>query len=249
MVYVTGDTHGDFRRFSRENFPEQVDMSKDDKVIICGDFGFWHETAELEYWLDWLEDKPFTTFWVDGNHENYDRLKLIFTDEWNGGKVQWIRPSIIHLMRGQVYDIDGRKVFTMGGAASHDIENGILEADDPQLKQKISRLKKQGKVCFRVNHQSWWEEEIPSEEEYAEAKKNLAAHGNKVDYIFSHCAPTWVVELLGNGEYTSDRLTDFLDWVSENVEYREWYFGHYHDNLKIGQSHFLLYQMVMPISW
>ena len=249
MIYITGDTHGDFRRFNRGNFPEQADMCKDDKVIICGDFGFWHKTAESEYWLDWLDNKPFTTLWLDGNHENYDRLNTISVEDWNGGKVQKIRPSIFHLMRGQVYNIDGRRVFTMGGAASHDIEDGIFEASDPRLKQKISRLKKRGKVHFRVNHQSWWEEEMPCEEEYTEAKKNLAAHDNKVDYIFSHCAPTWIVTLLGNGEYTPERLTDFFDWVSKNVEYKEWYFGHYHDNLKIGKNHFLLFQMIMGVDW
>ena len=39
MIYITGDTHGDFRRFSTDIFPEQKEMTKDDFVIICGDFG------------------------------------------------------------------------------------------------------------------------------------------------------------------------------------------------------------------
>ena len=39
MIYVTGDTHSDFQRFSTRIFPEQKDMSKDDYMIICGDFG------------------------------------------------------------------------------------------------------------------------------------------------------------------------------------------------------------------
>ena len=38
-IYITGDTHGDFRRFSADNFPEGKTLTKKDYVIICGDFG------------------------------------------------------------------------------------------------------------------------------------------------------------------------------------------------------------------
>ena len=36
MIYVTGDTHGNFRRFQPEYFPEQAGMTKNDVVIIAG---------------------------------------------------------------------------------------------------------------------------------------------------------------------------------------------------------------------
>ena len=38
MIYVTGDTHGNFRRFQPEYFPEQAGMTKNDVVIIAGDY-------------------------------------------------------------------------------------------------------------------------------------------------------------------------------------------------------------------
>ena len=78
MIYVTGDCHGNFQKFSTEQFPEQQKLTKDDYVIVCGDFGgVWNyekESNNEKYWLDWLNDKPFTTLFVDGNHENFDRL-------------------------------------------------------------------------------------------------------------------------------------------------------------------------------
>ncbi|WP_368041519.1 metallophosphoesterase family protein [Bittarella massiliensis (ex Durand et al. 2017)] len=78
MIFITGDTHGDFTRFSSENFPEQKRMNKEDFVIICGDFGgLWDGTRKEHYWLDWLENKPFTTLFVSGNHENYDLLSTL----------------------------------------------------------------------------------------------------------------------------------------------------------------------------
>ena len=71
---------------------------------------------------------------------------------------------MIHLLRGQIYDIQNQSFFTMGGASSHDISGGILEPDDPQFKQKCRRLNQSG-ALYRVNHHFWWKEELPSEEE------------------------------------------------------------------------------------
>ena len=144
MIYITGDCHADFRRFDTDIFPEQNDMTKDDYVIICGDFGgIWDkdkESSREKWWLDWLEAKPYTTLFVDGNHENFDRLYEYPIEEWHGGKVHKIRESVIHLMRGQVFEIDGKKIFTFGGARSHDISSEILELDDPNFRAKKKRL-------------------------------------------------------------------------------------------------------------
>lgn len=46
MVYLTGDCHADFSRFSPNIFPEQMEMTRDDFVIICGDFGLRHNEGE-----------------------------------------------------------------------------------------------------------------------------------------------------------------------------------------------------------
>lgn len=93
MIYATGDTHGSFQRFQPEHFPEQAGMTRDDYVIICGDFGgVWDGGKKDERNLDWLESLPFTTLFVSGNHENFDRLSKYPVEEWNGGKIQRIRP-------------------------------------------------------------------------------------------------------------------------------------------------------------
>jgi predicted phosphodiesterase len=124
MIYITGDCHREFTKLTTGKFPQQKEMTKDDFVIICGDFGgIWDrdkESREERYILNWLEGKPFTTLFVDGNHENFDRLYAYPLEEWHGGKVHKIRPSVIHLMRGQVFNIDGKSIFTFGDAKSHD---------------------------------------------------------------------------------------------------------------------------------
>ena len=115
MIYITGDCHGKFEKLSEESFPEQRSMDKKDFVIITGDFGgVWEKDQEDEIEkqkLDWLEKLPFTTLFVDGNHENFDRLDAYPIETWHGGEVQRVRPSVIHLMRGQIFTIDGASFF------------------------------------------------------------------------------------------------------------------------------------------
>lgn len=233
MVFVTGDTHGKWiHRLNMESFPEQREMTKDDYVIICGDFGLWDNLKEEKYNLDWLENRSFTTLFVSGNHENYDILDSLPVEEWHGGKVNFIRPSVIHLMRGQVFDIEGCSFFTFGGASSHDISAGILEPDDPDFKRKKKELDKDPFALYRINHVSWWERELPSEEEMLEGLKNLEKHNNKVDYIVTHSPYAELVAYLdgGAGIYTQDVLTEYLQKIKEIVEYKHFLFGHMHLN-------------------
>ena len=115
MIYITGDTHSDFTRFTEDQFPIQTEMTKNDYVIICGDFGgvwtFEEESSREKEVLDWLNNKNFTTLFVDGNHENFTRLYNDYpVEEWHGGKVHKIRDSVLHLMRGEIFDIDGKKI-------------------------------------------------------------------------------------------------------------------------------------------
>ena len=169
MIYVTGDTHGNFERFRPEYFPEQAKLTKNDIVIIAGDFGgVWIGDSRDDGSLDWLESLPFTLAFVDGNHENFDALAAYPVEMWCGGKIQRIRPHILHLMRGQIFEMDGYRFFTMGGAMSHDIR------------------------C-RTEHVSWWRQELPSGEEYAEARQNLDRVGWEVNYIITHCAATGTI--------------------------------------------------------
>lgn len=244
MIYITGDTHGDFARLGKRYLPY---IGAGDYLIICGDFGgIWNNSPEENFWLKWLSQKAYIVLFVDGNHENYDMLATFPMEEWNGGKVQKIRENVIHLMRGQIYEIDGVRFFTMGGASSHDINAGILEPDDPDFTEKRKRLDRE-MALYRVNHQSWWAEELPSEEEMAEGLKNLDRCGNKVDVILTHCAPSSVQDIFSNGLYAHDRLTDYLDSVKDRCAFRHWFFGHYHDNHEVGQRFTMLYKEVVSL--
>ena len=248
MIYATGDTHGNFQRFAPEHFPEQAGMTKEDYMIICGDFGgVWDGGKKEERNLDWLEDLPFTTLFISGNHENFDLLSKYPTEEWNGGTIQRIRPHVIHLMRGQVFDLQGYSIFTMGGAKSHDIEDGILEPDAPDFEQRLTMLQRKPRARYRVNHISWWAQELPSDEEYAGARRNLNAVGWQVDYIITHCCPSSIQDTFSGGLFQRDALTDFLDEVRERCRFQYWFFGHYHENMVVEKEFVMLYNQIIRL--
>lgn len=247
MIYITGDTHADFTRFNEDKFPIQKEMTKEDYVIICGDFGgvwsYEKESAREKEVLDWLNSKNFTTLFVDGNHENFDRLYSYPVEEWHRGKVHKIRDSVLHLMRGEVFEMGGKKIFAFGGAKSHDIQDGILDMDE---EEKIYEYRKMG-ATFRIRNYSWWDLEMPTEEEMQNGLKNLEKVNNKVDYVITHCAPTSIQAVLGGGAFKRDYLTDYLQEISEKIEFKKWYFGHYHGYKQVNDEYVLVYEDVVRI--
>lgn len=251
MIYITGDCHQNFERFNMSVFPEQKEMKKEDYVIICGDFGgVWNKKEENKgekMLMDWLNCKSFTTLFVDGNHENFDRLYQYPAEEWHGGKVHKIRPSVIHLTRGQVFEIDGKNIFTFGGASSHDIDGGILEPNDPDYKKKKKELDQEWRP-YRINHVSWWKQELPSEEEMQEGRRNLAMYNYKVDFIVSHCCSSSTQMLLGGSMYKPDILTDYLEEIRQTTNFKKWFFGHYHDNQNVTAKEILIYEQIIRVS-
>ena len=245
-VFVTGDIHADPSRLSSKLWSRGRQLTKDDYVIVLGAFGLvWDWKGESKYeqhWLDWLDNKPWTTLFIDGNHENFDRLEKYPIDNWHGGKVHFICPSVIHLMRGQIFDICGKTFFTMGGAPSHDIKDGVLEIDDLRIKKwRYDRTK-----LFRINHISWWEQEIPSEKEWTEARINLTKADNKVDFVLTHEAPAGLVPFVGIFPPTD--MSKKLDDLRCDIDYGHWYFGHYHLTKWINDKDTCLYTFIQQIA-
>jgi hypothetical protein len=225
MIFITGDTHIplDISKLNSDKFPQQKELTKNDYVIICGDFGgIWYGNEKDNYWLNWLEKKNFTTLFVDGNHENFAALSQYEECSWNGGKVQFIRPSVIHLMRGYVFDLEGIKIFAMGGARSSD-------------------------RMFRTVGKSWWPQEMPNAEEIRRARQNLAINDNQVDIMITHDAPQSIARMIDFAKSEDDELMPFFDELRNTVGYRHWYFGHFHEDWKVDESHTAVYNKIIQL--
>ena len=224
MIYVTGDTHReiDISKLNTRRWSEQKTLTKSDYLIICGDFGcVWDGSGQDEYWLDWYESKPFTTLFVDGNHENFALLNAYPVVEIFGGKAHQLRPSVYHLMRGEVFALDGKKLFAMGGAQSTDKEH-------------------------RKEGVSWWAEELPSESEYQSALSNLDKHEWRVDYVLTHCAPDSIQYLLAHW-YKRDKITNFLETVRQDLHFDKWFFGHYHVDRTLNENFVSVYDKILLV--
>lgn len=245
MFWATGDTHTEWSRFSFQNFPEGRELGRDDIVFVMGDFGIWDDSKRERHDLDWLAEKTFTICFVSGNHENYDMLDGMPKEMWNGGWVNRIRPNVIHLRRGQVFEIQGKRFFTFGGARCHDIDGGVLDPADADFKKRKQELDRR-RIFYRVKHESWWEQELPVESEMEEGRRNLERCGWKVDYILTHCASD-SVQAKVDSSFKQDVLTRYLEEIRQKTEYRYWLFGHYHDNRKVTDRDILLYEQIVRI--
>lgn len=243
MIYITGDTHADFTRFSTKNFPEQKEMTRDDYVIVCGDFGgiwsFGKSTKEETYWMDWLYAKPFTLLFVDGNHENFDRLNQFPVVNFYRGKAHKIRNNIYHLMRGYVFNLQGKSFFAFGGASSHDIQDGILDPNDYKSARELVADYKYRTLkgeMLRINHVSWWDRELPDQTEMGRGFRELNKVNNNVDFVISHSLPQTVCGALG---YTKpDTVTRYFDDLLEaGLTFGDWFSGHYHKETDVGRYH------------
>ena len=123
----------------------------------------------------------------------------------------------------------------------------MLEPDDPEFEKKYDTLSK-GYLPFRINHWSWWKQELPSKEEMEEGRQNLEKHDNKVDFIVTHSCASSTQALLGNGFYSKDYLNDYLEEIRQKCMFKKWFFGHYHDNRNVNAEEILLWEQIIRIA-
>ncbi len=227
MIYVTGDTHG-LQDFNKLHIfaGEHPELTKDDYVIIAGDFGAVWSNDTLAARLRYYTELPFTVLFVDGNHENFDLINSFPVETWNGGKVHMIKPDVIHLMRGQVFEIEGKTIFTFGGATSVD-------------------------KFMRREGISWWRQELPTYEELDEGIANLKRYGNKVDYVITHSCGQRALAYprLRNvaGVKIACPESHLLSYFEDIVEFKHWYFGHFHIDARLCYKYTVLYQDVVGL--
>lgn len=229
-VYVTGDTHGyaDIEKITPSHWPESNNLTEKDTLIICGDFGFvWNNNFSDRWWQQWFLRRPYITCFSQGNHENHVLLATYPVVDFHGGKAIKINDRLYSFMQGEMYEFDGKRFFNFGKADSHD-------------------------KPFRVPYESWWPEEMPSNEEYAHGIETMKVYDYKCDFIISHCAPDKIVDKISGRSYTHDKLTNFLQKkVAEEMHFGHWYFGHYHKDMDVdikdGNKYTCCYQMIHKV--
>lgn len=213
MIYVTGDMHGDRSRLDKKRLKA---LRAGDTLIVCGDFGFlWDDSRAEQKFLYKLSRRPYNIFFIDGTHENFELLYRCPVEEKFGGKVHVITDNICHLIRGQIFEIESKTVFAMGGGQNPDRD------PDDELEENATHY------------------EIPSKTEMLTAVENLEKHNYKIDLIVTHEPPAKIKDFLllsENAVSGPTALRAFFDELSSQTEYKKWFFGSMHTDKFISSS-------------
>lgn len=219
MIYITGDTHGNIDFNKLKRYFSNRYVTENDYLIILGDAGIvWSEEECFLY--DYSSIGP-TILFIDGNHENFELLNRFPLVEYKGAKCHKLYKNIYHILRGEIININGLSFFCMGGATSID---------------KI----------MRINRISWWEEENITNSDIQNGLNNLEKVNYQVDYVLSHCGPTNIIKRMFG--YLGDNNTKALDGFQKVINFKYWYFGHYHNNKKWGKYRCFYYDILeLPV--
>ena len=220
-LLICSDPHGYTERLVAPFNKDEEKLTEGDVLFILGDSGLCFFTTDDPMYenerirVQILEKKPYTVAFIDGNHEHFGRLLEYPTEIWMGAPVHRIAKNIVHLMRGQVYNVGGKSIFTFGGAATRD---------------KYRR--RQGV--------SWFTEELPCADDYKSERESLKQAFGRVDYIFTHTGPMRALtELCHRGELPDvteahlalaedAELMGHFDWLMDELKFEKWFFGHWH---------------------
>lgn len=234
MIYVTGDKHRCFE--SIEYFCDKAGTTKDDILVILGDFGVNYfgdlrDTMEKDY----LSKLPITFVVVRGNHDRRPNadwgIKTIATDSIFGTFI--VEPgfdSILYAQDGRFYGL-----YTTQGLKYAFVAGGAYSVD------KYYRL---GSYAAGNKNMLWFNDEQLSEKEMAEVKSSLIRRIKimdeplPIDYIFTHTCPLSAVPVDMFLPYVNQSdvdnsteifLEDLKKTMEENhVRYTKWFCGHWH---------------------
>ena len=160
MIYLLSDIHAG-ETSAIDGLRRYFEIAgNDDILIILGDVGARFEDTDQNREFDelFLSSTKKIAF-LDGNHENFAYINSFPEEDWSGGRVHRLTDNIVHLERGYVYEIEGKRFFTFGGCAS----------------SKIWREKG-----------PWYPEESASKAELLRAYSTLSSVKEGIDYVLTH---------------------------------------------------------------
>jgi len=231
MIYITGDTHGNFERIER--FCKDNSTTKKDILIILGDAGINYRCGEYDRAKkELLQSLPITLFCIHGNHECRPQNLEEYTEkQWNGAVVYAEEefPSILFAKDGEIYNLAGKRTLVCGGAYSVDKWYRILGG------------------------YTWFADEQPDDTVKNRVEEQLAANDWKVDAVLTHTLPYKYIPyeafLSGIDQSTVDNSTEeWLGTVEERLDYKKWYCGHFHIKKSIDKLQ-IMYENIEPFEF
>ena len=218
MIYVTGDLHGDLKRFKQRKIKR---LKKDDTLIVCGDCGFvYAEDKQEEKALKWLSKRKYNVLFVDGAHDKTELLEKYEFCDFAGSKARRINERVYMLLRGTVYTIEDKRIFAFGSglSESYNIISDIISSDAGSL---------------------------PTTEETQNGIENLASVDNQIDYIVTYDAPVSAKTYIGEANHNG--LNTYFEEIYKLANFKCWYFGRYHKDKAVTRLFKAVYEDVLPV--
>ena len=227
-VYITGDTHRNFRRLYNIPFEEN------DTLIILGDAGIniFGDKADYDFKKAITSKIKCNIFCIHGNHEQRAYLlpqyQLV---ETNYGAKAWVDPEFPKLFfadDGEYYTIENHKYFVIGGAYSVD---------------KYYRI---------TNNLIWFDSEQPNETIKNKVEEKLKELNYEVDFVLSHTCPfnyrpTHLFLSCIDDNSVDTSTEKWLQKIEDNLKYNRWFFGHYHGDEMITDKIRLVYKCIYQV--
>ena len=250
MIYICSDVHGDKSRI--EEVIDQIhNPTEEDKIIICGDAGFeygghimgsakkaaakfpgsWivmRGNHDTRYWRDHAINVPGVCEYAKDNWhmENINGNMLLVQDKYPN--IKYVRDE------GGIYYIDGYKFLFVPGAYSVD---------------------KKWRIAANMPYE---QEEQLTYKEFCNIIDVAKINGNEIDFVISHTAPLFLEEdlqylfldIIDQNEVdktTEQGLDQVAHWISSGINFKHWFFGHYHDTKTFDGRYSMMYHRVLRL--
>lgn len=240
--FITGDIHRtDYERFNQFGYIQEDLSNSENYVIVLGDFGinFYTHTSDFrikEFYNDLAQIYNFYFIAIRGNHEyrpeDIPSYKKVIIDEENLAGQFLIEPEFPRLLfcysYGQ-FKIGNKLFYQIGGAYSVDKEYRLMTG------------------------KTWVENEQLSPEEREFIEQDLNDYKDiTFDYVLTHTCPlTWEpthLFLSGINQSKVDKSTEiWLDKIEKNINYKKWFFGHYHADEVVNEKAEMLFRSIKEI--
>jgi hypothetical protein len=221
MIWIIGDVHG-FCKLKIYSEYIRYNYTDNDIVLQLGDLGiiWYNKNSNKELLLqekkalEWIDKLPFKIYSIIGNHENFKR---ILSDEFEdteifGSLAKKISNNLYYLKRGNIFTIDNKSFYCLGGGRSVDKQYRNTNTKDSNC--------------------TWWPEEEPSNKELEISTNNLEKVDYKVDYLLTHEANSSIVDRLIKENnllrLPASKTEKYLENIKSKLVYKYHFFGHYH---------------------
>lgn len=199
-ILFAGDTHGNIDHW---HYLIRVALANEVRTIIqVGDFGFWTHTKDGRFFLSDLSNalilNDLDVYWIDGNHESFERLYALPV---GADGFRPVHNRITHIPRGALVQIEGHKVLGIGGAYSIDKDS-------------------------RLPGVSWWPEELITQGDILTALDNEQPDIVVTHDVPESVPHRYFLNQYPTGETRSQRL--LLEEVFQKFHPNLWVHGHYH---------------------